>query len=153
MVLLIALPKVEQTEGVQSLPYAVEYSSQHFSCNTCTSEEFSLNAPKFVFSSNQGVATFDLPPMTGRELASLSLFFSTSASFPCAVVFDHIPGFQVTASVLDGSNVKLHFQADHEILYFMGHDGSANLLTVSLSLDQLDQLADQVLYSASSCNQ
>lgn len=153
MVQLIALPKVEQTEVVQSLPYAVEYSSQHFSCNTCTSEEFSLNAPKFVFSSNQGVATFDLPPMTGRELASLSLFFSTSASFPCAVIFDHIPGFQVTASVLDGSNLKLHFQADHEILHFMGHDGSANLLIVSLSLDQLDQLADQVLHSASSCNQ
>ena len=152
MVQLIALPKVEQTELVQSLPYAVEYSSQHFSCNTCTSEEFSLNAPKFVFSSNQGVATFDLPPMTGRELASLSLFFSTSASFPCAVVFDHIPGFQVTASVLDGSNVKLHFQADHEILHFMGQNGSANLLTVSLSLNQLDALADQVLASASSCN-
>ena len=152
MVQLIALPKVEKTELVQSLPYAVEYSSQHFSCNTCSSEEFSLNAPKFVFSSNQGVATFDLPPMTGRELASLSLFFSTSASFPCAVVFDHIPGFQVTASILDGSNVKLHFQADHEIQHFMGLNGSANLLTVSLSLDQLDQLADQVLQSASSCN-
>ena len=152
MVQLIALPEVAQTEEVQSLPYAVEYSAQHFSCNLCTSETFSLNAPKFIFSSNQGVASFDLPPMTGRELASLSLFFSTSASFPCAVVFDHIPGFQVTASVLDGSNVKLHFQADHEILHFMGQNGSANLLTVSLSLNQLDALADQVLASASSCN-
>ena len=152
MVHLLAIPEVVRTLEVQSLPYAVEYSFQHFSCNACTIEEFSLNAPKFVFTSNQGVATFDLPPMTGRELASLSLFFSTSASFPCAVVFDHIPGFQVTASVLDGSNVKLHFQADHEILHFMGHDGSANLLTVSLNLDQLDQLADQVLHSASSCN-
>ena len=79
MVQLLALPEVAQTLEVQSLPYAVEYSSQHFSCNTCTNEEFSLNAPKFVFSSKQGVATFDLPPMTGRELASLSLFFSTSA--------------------------------------------------------------------------
>ena len=152
MVQLIALPKVVQAVEVQPLPYAVEYSAQHFSCSTCTSDNFSLNAPKFVFSSNQGVATFDLPPMTGRELASLSLFFSTSASFPCAVVFDHIPGFQVTASVIDGSNVNLLFQADHEILHFMGHDGSANLLTVSLSLNQLDVLAEQVLASASSCN-
>lgn len=152
MVQLIALPKVAQAVEVQSLPYAVEYSTQHFSCSTCTSDNFSLNAPKFVFSSNQGVATFDLPPMTGRELASLSLFFSTSASFPCAVVFDHIPGFQVTASVIDGSNVNLLFQADHEVLHFMGHDGSANLLTVSLSLSQLDELAEQVLASASSCN-
>lgn len=152
MVQLIALPEVALTEEVQSLPYAVEYSAQHFSCSLCTSETFSLNAPKFIFSSDQGVATFDLPPMTGRELASLSLFFSTSASFPCAVIFDHIPGFQITAAVLDGRNVKLHFQADHEILHFMGHVGSANLLTVSLSLEQLDQLADQVLQSASSCN-
>jgi hypothetical protein len=152
MVQLIALPKVVQAVEVQSLPYVAEYSAQHFSCSTCTSDNFSLNAPKFVFSSNQGVATFDLPPMTGRELASLSLFFSTSASFPCAVVFDHIPGFQVTASVIDGSNVNLLFQADHEILHFMGHDGSANLLTVSLSLNQLDVLAEQVLASASSCN-
>ena len=152
MVQLIALPKVAETVEVQSQPFAVEYSSQHFSCSTCSSDEFSLNAPKFVFSSNQGVATFDLPPMTERELASLALFFSTSASFPCAVVFDHIPGFQVTASVIDGSYVKLLFQADHEILHFMGHDGSANLLTVSLSLNQLDVLAEQVLASASSCN-
>ena len=152
MVQLIALPKVAQAVEVQSLPYAVEYSTQHFSCSTCTSDNFSLNAPKFVFSSNLGVATFDLPPMTGRELASLSLFFSTSASFPCAVVFDHIPGFQVTTSVIDGSNVNLLFQADHEVLHFMGHDGSANLLTVSLSLSQLDVLAEQVLASASSCN-
>ena len=152
MVQLIALPKVVQAVEVQSLPYAVEYSAQHFSCSTCTSDKFSLNAPKFVFSSNQGVATFDLPPMTGRELASLSLFFSTSASFPCAVVFDHIPGFQVTASVIDGSNVNLLFQADREILHFMGHDGSANLLTVSLGLNQLDVLAEQVLASASTCH-
>jgi hypothetical protein len=152
MVQLLALPEVAQTVEVQSLPFAVEYSVQHFSCIACSSDEFSLNAPKFVFSSNQGVATFDLPPMSGRELASLSLFFSTSASFPCAVVFDHIPGFQVTASVIDGTNVNLLFQADHEILHFMGHDGSANLLSVSLTLNQLDALAEEVLASASSCN-
>jgi hypothetical protein len=152
MVQLSSLPKVAKTVDIQSIPYAVEYSAQHFSCSTCTSEEFSLNAPKFVFSSNQGVTTFDLPPMTGRELASLSLFFSTSASFPCAVVFDHIPGFQVTAFVMDGTNVNLLFQADHEILHFMGHDGSANLLAVSLTLNQLDALAEEVLASASSCN-
>jgi len=152
MVQLLALSEVAQTVEVQSLPFAVEYSSQHFSCSTCSSDEFSLNAPKFVFSSKQGVATFDLPPMTGRELASLSLFFSTSASFPCAVVFDHIPGFQVTASVIDGTNVNLLFQADHEILHFMGHDSSANLLSASLTLNQLDALAEEVLASASSCN-
>jgi len=152
MVQLIALPKVAETVEVQSQPFAVEYSVQHFSCSTCTSDDFSLNAPMFVFSSHQGVATFDLPPMTGRELASLSLFFSTSASFPCAVIFDHIPGFQVTGTVIDGSNVNLLFQADHEILHFMGHDGSANLLSVSLSLGQLDELAEQVLASATSCN-
>ena len=148
MVQLLALSEVAQTVEVQSLPFAVEYSSQHFSCSTCSSDEFSLNAPKFVFSSKQGVATFDLPPMTGRELASLSLFFSTSASFPCAVVFDHIPGFQVTASVIDGTNVNLLFQADHEILHFMGHDSSANLLSASLTLNQLDVLAEEVLASA-----
>jgi hypothetical protein len=152
MVQLLALPEVAQTVEVQSLPFAVEYSVQHFSCIACSSDEFSLNAPKFVFSSNQGVATFDLPPMSGRELSSLSLFFSTSASFPCTVVFDHIPGFQVTASVMDVTNVNLLFQADHEILHFMGHDGSANLLSVSLSLNQLDVLAEEVLASASSCN-
>ena len=152
MVQLITLPKVAQTVELQSLPFAVEYSSQHFSCSTCTSEDFSLNAPKFVFSSNSGVATFNLPPMSGSEMSSLALFFSTSASFPCAVIFDHIPGFQVTASVIDGSSVSLNFQADHELLHFMGHEGSANLLTVSLNIKQLDALAGQVLASASSCN-
>ena len=151
MVQLIALPEVVQAEEVQSLPYAVEYSAQHFSCSTCTSDDFSLNAPKFIFSSQSGVATFNLPPMSGREIASLSLFFSTSASFPCAVIFDHVPGFQVTASVIDGTNVALSFQADHEILHFMGHEGSSNLLTVSLNINQLDGLAEQVVLSASTC--
>ena len=151
MVNLIASPRVARTVEVQPLPYAVEYSAQHFSCSTCTSDDFSLNAPKFIFSSKIGVATFNLPPMSGREIASLSLFFSTSASFPCAVIFDHIPGFQVTASVIDGTNVALSFQADHEILHFMGHEGSSNLLTVSLNINQLDDLAEQVLLSASTC--
>lgn len=151
MVNLIASPRVARTVEVQPLPYAVEYSAQHFSCSTCTSDDFSLNAPKFIFSSQSGVATFNLPPMSGREIASLSLFFSTSASFPCAVIFDHVPGFQVTASVIDGTNVALSFQADHEILHFMGHEGSSNLLTVSLNINQLDGLAEQVVLSASTC--
>ena len=151
MVNLIASPRVARTVEVQPLPYAVEYSAQHFSCSTCTSDDFSLNAPKFIFSSQSGVATFNLPPMSGREIASLSLFFSTSASFPCAVIFDHVPGFQVAASVIDGTNVALSFQADHEILHFMGHEGSSNLLTVSLNINQLDGLAEQVLLSASTC--
>ena len=151
MVNLITLPRAARTVEVQPLPYAVEYSAQHFSCSTCTSDDLSLNAPKFIFSSQSGVATFNLPPMSGREIASLSLFFSTSASFPCAVIFDHIPGFQVTAAVIDGTNVALSFQADHEILHFMGHEGSSNLLTVSLNINQMDQLAEQVLLSASTC--
>ena len=152
MIQLMALRQVVQTVEIQRLSHAVEYSAQHFSCSTCTSENFSLNAPKFVFSSNEGVSTFDLPPMSGRELASLSLFFSTSASFPCTVIFDHIPGFQVTASPIDGIKVNLLFQADHEILHFMGLDSSANLLTVSLNIGQLDMLADQVLSTATFCN-
>ncbi len=131
---------------------AVEYSAQHFSCNTCTSEQFSLNAPKFVFSSNNGVSTFNLPPMSGSEMSALSLFFSTSASFPCAVVFDHIPGFQITASVIDGCDVALLFQADHELIHFMGLEGSANLLNVTLGASQLDMLAEQVLASAANCH-
>ena len=132
--------------------FVVEYSAQHFSCNTCTSEQFSLNAPKFVFSSNNGVSTFNLPPMSGPEMSALSLFFSTSASFHCAVVFDHIPGFQITASVIDGCDVALLFHADHELIHFMSLEGSANLLNVTLGASQLDMLAEQVLASAVNCH-
>lgn len=151
MVQQLVAERSVQAVQVESLPYAVEYSAQHFSCIACTSDNFSLNAPKFIFSSKAGVSTFNLPPMSGSEIASLSLFFSTSASFPCAVIFDHIPGFQVTAAVIDGTNVALIFQADYEILHFMGHEGSSNLLSVSLNINQLDQLAEQVLLSASTC--
>jgi hypothetical protein len=131
---------------------AVEYTAQHFSCSSCTSEQFSLNAPKFVFSSNNGVSTFNLPPMSSPEMSALSLFFSTSASFPCAVVFDHIPGFQITASVIDGCEVALLFHADHELIHFMGLEGSANLLNVTLGTSQLDMLAEQVLACAANCH-
>jgi len=152
MVLLKTLPKVAVSVEVRSMPYSVEYSAQHFSCNICTSEELSLNAPKFVFSSNKGVSTFNLPPMSGPEMSALSLFFSTSASFPCAVVFDHIPGFQITATVIDGCDVALLFHADHELIHFMGLEGSANLLNVTLGTSQLDVLAEQVLASAANCH-
>ena len=151
MVQLIALPKVVQTVEVQSLPYAVEYSAQHFGCSTCTSNKFSLNAPKFIFSSNQGVVTFNLPPMSGFEMGALALFFKTSATFTRTVHFDHLPGFRISADVIDGTNVKILFQADAELLHFMGHSGSANLAAIQLTTTQLETLADQILDSAATC--
>jgi hypothetical protein len=152
MVKLLTLPQSPEEVAIATLPFAVEYSAQHFSCTSCTSEDFSLNAPNFIFTGENGVANFTFPPLSGRELSSFSLFFSTSASFPCTVIFDHIPGFQVTASVIDGSNVSLLFQADPELLIFMGQKSSANLLSVSLNITQLDILAEGILASASQCN-
>jgi hypothetical protein len=152
MVQLASLPKAQLTGSLQSVPFAAEYSAQHFFCSNCSSEEVSLNAPKFIFTGSKGVITYNLSPLSGFEMGALALFFKTSATFTRTIHFDHVPGFRITANVVDGTNVELLFQADAELLHFMGHAGSANLASVQLTTTQLDILADQVLDSAAVCN-
>ena len=142
---------VEDTVKVPSQEFSVEYSSQHLECAGCSGTKYSLNAPKFIFSSNSGVSNFYLPPLSGVELSSLALFFSTSASFPYSVVFDHIEGFAVIASIGEDHRVNLEFKADSKILHFMGINDSSVSLQVLLDWQQLDDLADQVLDSAARC--
>ena len=142
---------VEKTVKIPSQEFSVEYSSQHFECAGCSVTKYSLNAPKFLFSSNSGVSSFYLPPLSGVELSSLALFFSTSASFPYSVVFDHIEGFAVIASAGKDNLVNLEFKADPKILHFMGINDSSALLKVSLNFWQLDELAELILDSASNC--
>jgi len=152
MVQLAVLPKARSTASLQSVPFAAEYSAQHFFCSSCSSEEFSLNAPKFIFTGSKGVITYNLTPLSGFEMGALALFFKTSATFTRSIHFDHIPGFRITANVVDGTNVELLFQADAELLHFMGHTGSANLASVRLTTTQIETLADQILDSAAACN-
>jgi hypothetical protein len=142
---------VEETVEIPSQEFSVEYNSQHFECARCSVTEFSLNAPKFIFSCNLGVSSFYLPPLSGAELSSLALFFTTSASFPYSVVFDHIDGFAVIASAGKVNLVNLEFKADPKILHFMGINDSSALLKVSLNFSQLDELAESILDSASNC--
>ena len=152
MVQLAVLPKARSTASLQSVPFAAEYSAQHFFCSSCSSEEFSLNAPKFIFTGSKGVITYNLSPLAGFEMGALALFFKNSATFTRSIHFDHIPGFRITANVVDGTNVELLFQADAELLHFMGHTGSANLASVRLTTTQIETLADQILDSAAVCN-
>jgi hypothetical protein len=151
MVQTTALPKVQKAANLQSVSFAAEYSAQHFFCSSCTTEDFSLNAPKFVFTGSNGVVTYNLSPMSGFEMGALALFFKTSASFTRTVHFDHLPGFRISADVIDGTNVKILFQADAELLHFMGHVGSANLAAIQLTTTQLEILTDQILDSAAVC--
>jgi hypothetical protein len=152
MVQITALPKVQKAATLQSVPFAAEYSAQHFFCSSCTSEDFSLNAPKLIFTGSNGVITYNLLPMSGFEMGALALFFKTAATFTRSIHFDHIPGFRISANVIDGTKVDLMFQADAELLHFMGHAGSANLASIQLTTSQLDTLADQILDSAAACN-
>jgi len=147
----LARSVVEETVEVPSQEFSVEYSSQHLECAGCSVINYSLNAPKFTFSSNSGVSNFYLPPLSGVELSSLALFFSTSASFPYSVVFDHIDGFAVIASIGENYLVNIEFKADSKILHFMGINDSSNSLKVTLDYWQLDELAESILDSASNC--
>ena len=152
MVQLTTLTKAQKAVQLQSVPFVAEYSAQHFFCSNCSSEDFSLTAPKFVFTGSNGVVTYNLSPMSGFEMGALALFFKTSASFTRTVHFDHLAGFRISADVIDGTNVKILFQADVELLHFMGHSGSANLAAIQLTTTQLEILADQILDSAAVCN-
>ncbi len=152
MVQIAALSKAQVAEELQSVPFAAEYSAQHFFCTNCSSEDFSLTAPKFIFTGSNGVVTYNLSPMSGFEMGALALFFKTAAIFTRTVHFDHVPGFRITSNVVDGTKVDLMFQADAELLHFMGHAGSANLASIQLTTTQLASIADQILDSAASCN-
>jgi hypothetical protein len=152
MVLITATPKAQVALELQSVPFAAEYSAQHFFCTKCSAEDFSLTAPKFIFTGTNGVVTYNLSPMSGSEMGALALFFKTAATFTRTIHFDHVPGFRISANVVDGNKVDLMFQADAELLHFMGHAGSANLATIQLTTTQLASLADQILDSAASCN-
>jgi hypothetical protein len=90
--------------------------------------------------------------MSGFEMAALALFFNTASTFTRTVHFDHVPGFRISATVVDGTKVDLLFQADAELLHFMGHAGSANLASIQLTTTQLATIADQILDSAATCN-
>ena len=149
---LTAVPKAQEAVTLQSVPFAAEYSAQHFFCSNCGSEDFPLNAPKFIFTGSNGVVSYNLSPMSGFEMGALALFFNTAATFTRTVHFDHVPGFRISASVVDGTKVDLLFQADAELLHFMGHSGSANLASIQLTTTQLASIADQILDSAATCN-
>jgi hypothetical protein len=141
----------EETVEIPSQEFSVEFSSQHFECAGCSVTKYSLSAPKFLFSSNSGVSSFYLPPLSGVELSSLALFFSTSASFPCSVVFDRIDGFAIIAFTGEDHLVNLEFKADSKILHFMGINDSSISLKVTLDCWQLDELVESILDSASNC--
>ena len=151
MTQLLVNSELVKTPKSYSLPYLAQYSCQHLMCSNCSFEEYSLNAPKFTFSGESGVSNFYLPPLSGVELSSLALFFSTSASFPCSVVFDCIPGFAITASAGSNYLLNLDLKADLKILNFMGINDSSVSLQVLLDWQQLDDLADQVLVSTAIC--
>lgn len=151
MLQTLVRPLAEVKTDIPSQEFSVEYNFQHFECAACSVTDYSLNAPKFIFSSNSGVSSFYLPPVSGLELSSLALFFSTSASFPYSVIFDHIDGFAVIASAGKNNLVNLEFKADPKILHFMGINDSSASLKVSLNYWQLDDLAESVLDSAANC--
>jgi predicted ATP-grasp superfamily ATP-dependent carboligase len=90
--------------------------------------------------------------MSGSELSALALFFTTSASFPCTIIFDHVEGFSVSASVVDNTNVALELKADAQILKFMGIEDSSEVINITLNIQQLDQLARKILHSTTLCN-
>jgi hypothetical protein len=152
MTQLLAVPDLVQTKVIPVASSLVQVSAQHFMCNKCTGDEVSLNAPNFVFTSFEGTSSFSLPPMSGSEIGALALFFNTASQYFGQINFDHIPGFQVTSRSISSSVVQFKFQADPEILAFMGIDGLANLTYVTLNATQINQLAEDLIQASVVCN-
>lgn len=151
MSLLVAIPDMLDIDSNLSTPCMAQVSIQHFICNKCTSEEFSLNAPCFVFTSVEGTSSFSMPPMTGLEIGAFALFLNTSSQFSGQIDFDHLPGFRVSSKRSTSSAVTFTFQADSELHTFMGIEGSASLATATLNTSQIQQLADDLIEAISVC--
>ena len=148
---LVVMPDVVQTEDILAASSMAQVSAQHFMCNQCSGDEVSLNAPSFVFTSVEGTSAFTLPPMSGSEIGALALFFNSSSQYFGQINFDHIPGFRVSSKPVNSSSVSFTFQADPELLTFMGIEGSANLVHVTLNTTQIHQLADDLIEVSANC--
>jgi hypothetical protein len=145
------MPDLVGTDNFLASPCMAQVSTQHFMCSNCTGDEVSLNAPSFIFTSADGTSAFTLPPMSGSEIGALALFFNTSSNYFGQISFDHIPGFRVTSKSINSSTVSFTFQADPELLSFMGIESYANLTLATLNTFQIHQVADDLIASSTNC--
>lgn len=148
---LAVMPNMVQAEDILVASSIAHVSAQHFTCNKCSDDEVSLNAPSFDFTSVEGASAFTLPPMSGSEIGALALFLNSSSQYFGQIIFDHIPGFRVSSKPINSSSVTFTFQADSELLAFMGIEGSANLAHVTLNTTQIHQLADDLIEVSANC--
>jgi hypothetical protein len=148
---VLVTPNLAPVEGFLAAPCMAQVSSQHLECSNCSSDGVSLNSPTFVFTTAEGTSVFTLPPMSGSEIGALALFFNTASKYFGQINFDHIPGFRVTSKSQSSSAVTFTFQADPELLSFMGIEGTANLTHATLNSNQIFQLADDLIEVSANC--
>lgn len=129
----------------------IELTTQHFECSKCSSTSHTLAAPTFKVTNIDGVNEFTFAPMPDYELLSMALFFGAAHTYTTPVVFDSVPGFEISATVSIDNSVSLVFNADDQLLYFMGLNESLSTLHTITSLSQLEALEVSLISASKPC--
>lgn len=129
----------------------IELTSQHFECSKCSSTSQVLAAPTFKVTNIDGVNEFTFAPLSGYELCQMALFFGAAHTYTTPVVFNLVPGFEISAKVSIDNSVTLVFNADDQLLYFMGLNESLSKLHTITSLSQLEVLEASLISASKSC--
>jgi hypothetical protein len=129
----------------------IELTSQHFECSKCSSTSHALVAPTFKVTNIDGVSEFTFAPMSDYELRKMALFFGVAHTYTTPVVFNLVPGFENSAKVSVDNSVSVVFNADDQLLYFMGLNESLSTLRTITSLSQLEALEASLISASKPC--
>jgi len=126
----------------------ISISSQHIFCSNCDSNSELVSSLTFTFSDIDGVKSFTLPPASNIELNQLAVMFGTSHSFSSRIVFNSLPGFEISILQNSESTIRVSFLADTQLLRFMGLSQACASVNSTVAISELPAL-EQAIRSAS----
>jgi hypothetical protein len=130
----------------------ISISSQHMSCTNCDVESETVTSLTLKLSSADGVKEFTLPPASNIELVELAILFGTSHAFSEKIIFNTLPGFEVSFIRNSTNTVHICLTADSQLLNFMGLHGSCSSAQATIAMDELAGLESAIRSASAPCN-
>jgi len=129
----------------------ISIESQHLFCNNCDNDVDNVSSLTFKISSIDGVKEFTLPPASAIELTQLAILFGVSHAFSSRVIFNTLPGFEISFIRNSDQSVRVSFLADKDILTFMGLSTSCASVHTTIAISELNVIEDSIRATLAPC--
>ena len=126
--------------------------SQHIFCKNCDSDVENVASLTFKITDIDGVKEFTLPPASSIELTQLAVLFGTSHAASRRLSFNTLPGFEISMIRNSDQAVQISFQADQEVLHFMGLSMSCECINTYVAIDDLEEIEASIRKSIIDCS-